>query len=222
MKHEDKVKDVGRGRPKSEKHREVALGLLFAAEHTLATKGHTEITSREIADLAGTNQAMIRYYYDCKDGLLSTVVENALKAKSRRFDDFERDIGANDHCLMRDFISLLIQEFLGATPLYRMVSAELSNNESLIKSRYSGHAGKTFAQVCRILERFKTVGILKPCTDIRQAAFTLVCFIHSPIALSPILHEFRTTMVDLNSDAWADHVTNMMLLSYGTHAKDQD
>lgn len=204
-----------RGRPRSDKHRDVALGLLSAAEHALAIKGHTEITSREIADLAGTNQAMIRYYYDCKDGLLSTVVENALRAKSRRCDEFERKLGKDDGCSMRNFVALLMEEFLGSAALYRVVSAELANDGSIIKSRYSGHARKTFAQVVRILDRFRELGILDADTDSWHAAFTLVCFIHSPIALSPILDEFQTSLKELSSDPWIDHVSGLMLARYG-------
>ena len=222
MERDEKGRDTCRGRPKSEKHREVALELLSAAERTLSTKGYTEITSRELADLAGTNQAMIRYYYDCKDGLFSTVVENALRTKSRKFDEFERGIGDMGGCAMRAFVALLVEEYLVKAPLYRVLLAELANTDSLIKARYSGQARRAFIQKCRILDKFKAAGILGAHADTRLAAFTLVCFINGPIALSTTLEDFQTSIAEICSEAWIDHVTGIMLLSYGPAAKGQN
>ncbi len=204
-----------RGRPPRESQRDVALDLLAAAKETLNMKGHSEITMRELAGLAGTNQAMISYYYDSKDGLFSAIVEDALRTKRKKLDEFEAGLAKIEGCRMRAFLALLMEHYLKSVSLYRIISAELTNNRSLIRRRYAGRGRKMYNQVERILSKMKALGTLRPDANIKHAIITLTCFVHGPIALSPIIEEFQTSMDELCSPEWIDHLTALMLLRFG-------
>lgn len=66
--------------------KEVRQALLTAAEDLLQTREKPEgITSREIAAAAGTNAAMINYYYGSKEKLLTEAVEEILDLSSEVF-----------------------------------------------------------------------------------------------------------------------------------------
>ncbi len=56
-----------RGRPAADQHRDVVRDLISAAERAMEHRTPEEVTLREIADAAGTTEAMIQYYFGNKE-----------------------------------------------------------------------------------------------------------------------------------------------------------
>jgi AcrR family transcriptional regulator len=211
----DRKMKPARGRPRADAGRHVSSALLDAAESALRLKGHGELTSREIASLACTNQAMIKYYFDGKEGLFSTLIEIALNRVVADLQQFERDLGNVPGNPTKSLITLLTHHYFSAAPLYKVLMNELRNDNSSIRNRYVKRGSRTFLHVCRILQKFVKLGFFKADTNIRYAAFTIACLIEAPIALSPVIDQMGFTMGELNGDPWISHVTTMLETQFG-------
>lgn len=68
----------GLGRPSSRVSRNVMEDIIRATETCLEHKNPQEISTKEIASLAGTRSAMVYYYFGSKDGLLLEIVRRGL------------------------------------------------------------------------------------------------------------------------------------------------
>ena len=84
--------EFGRGRPRTSAARKVYDDLISAAERCLTEKRCIQLTAREIASAAGTNEAMIKYYFGSKDVLLSVVLQHQLSNMSADLADLEAHI----------------------------------------------------------------------------------------------------------------------------------
>jgi len=204
-----------RGRPRSDAHRHVCSALLDAAEAGLRIKGHSELTSREIASLANTNQAMIKYYFDGKEGLFSALIEKALESVGDELSALERDLDTMPARPTKSLIVLLTKHYFSAAPLYKVLMDELRNERSAVRQRYVKRGSRTFAHICRILRKFVKLGIFKPDANVRYAAFTIACLIETPVALSPVIGQMGFTLEELKSDPWIDYISGMLDREFG-------
>jgi AcrR family transcriptional regulator len=68
-----------------------------ATEHAPATKTAKEITVREISMAAGTNEAMIHYYFGSKEGLIVAMFQDTMRLPPHNCDD-----GILDPVFLRD------------------------------------------------------------------------------------------------------------------------
>jgi AcrR family transcriptional regulator len=131
-----------RGRPPSERQRHVVQDLIGATEQALANKTAKEITIREISTAAGTSEAMVRYYFGNKDGLLLAVIHELMDASPHR-----RDKEVLDACLTAKSIKPLVDElckFHYARPnLVKMVVVELLSAPSKVKEEYMRRYGNS-------------------------------------------------------------------------------
>jgi len=209
-----KAKSI-RGRPRSDARRHVCSALLDAAEAGLRVKGHSQLTSREIASLAHTNQAMIRYYFNGKEGLFCALIEKALESVIDDLTRLEQDLDTLPERPTKALILLLTRHYFSSAPLFKVLMDELRNENSAIRKRYVKRGSRTFAHICRILRKFVKLGIFKPDANVRYAAFTIACLIETPVALSPVISQMGFTIEELKGDAWIDYVSGMLDREFG-------
>lgn len=67
------------GRPQSADDTQSRERLLSAAREQFSKRGYAATTTRDIARLAGTNPAMIRYYFNNKAGLFQAVLHETIQ-----------------------------------------------------------------------------------------------------------------------------------------------
>ncbi len=75
-----------RGRPRSTGAEDVRDALLSAARDLFLRYGYRAVSSRQIADSAGANVAMIRYYFGGKPGLYKEMLQGVLQPLRARLD----------------------------------------------------------------------------------------------------------------------------------------
>jgi AcrR family transcriptional regulator len=211
----DNTKLSSRGRPRSGANRRVSDALLGAAQAGLHLKSFDELTSREIALSAGANSAMIKYYFDGKDGLFSTLIENALKKSAAALNALEKDIGHIEGSPTRALVALLVEHYYSNAPLYKVLMDELRNQNSVIRQRYMRRASRTFVQVTRIINKLIELGVYRPDTNVRHAAFTITCLISTPISMSPMIEQLGFTMDELEGEAWINSISGMLEREFG-------
>jgi AcrR family transcriptional regulator len=200
----------GRGRPRFGDQRHVPEALLDAAEAGLRLKSYDELTAREIALSAGTNPAMIQYYFDGKGGLFSALIDKALKQIATELDALETNILNVKGSPTRALIAILAQHYCSHASLYKIVIDELRNEHSGIRRRYFRRGARTSVQVGRILQKLVRAGIYKADTDVRRAVFIITCLISTPISMSPVVNQLGFTLEELSSDAWIDWISALL------------
>ena len=207
---EGHAKIAGRGRPRFDDQRHIPEALLEAAEAGLRVKSFDELTAREIAQSAGTNAAMITYYFDGKNGLFLALIEKSLKNISAELEALEANILTVKGSPTRALIALLTRHYYSNVRLYKVVQDELCNEHSGIRRQYMKRGPRTFVQVTRILKKLVRAGVYKPDTDVRRAGFLITCLISTPISMSPVVDWTGFTLEELKGDAWIDAISAML------------
>jgi TetR/AcrR family transcriptional regulator len=75
-----------RGRPKAASAEHVREALMNASRDLFLRYGYRNVSSRQIADAAGANVAMIRYYFGGKPGLYKEMLQGVLHPMRARLD----------------------------------------------------------------------------------------------------------------------------------------
>ncbi|MCX6640740.1 MAG: TetR family transcriptional regulator [bacterium] len=106
--------------------------ILQAAFHSFCLKGFKGTTTREIAQLAKVNIAMVHYYFDNKEDLYLRVVRPIFILLSRRLRRAATSSGDPNHCLSAVIDAYF--DFLLAFPLFpRLMMWELAEGAPRVK-----------------------------------------------------------------------------------------
>jgi AcrR family transcriptional regulator len=160
-----------------------------ATEHALATKTAEEITVREISMAAGTNEAMIHYYFGSKEGLLVAMFQDAM-----RFSPHNCDSGILDSCVaersIRPLVDLLHRFYHSRPNLMRMTVLELANASSEIKEAYtSRYCRSTPMLIKTIINAMKDANIYRKDVDLTFVSMSLLGMIMAR-SCYPLLPKF--------------------------------
>lgn len=109
------------GRP-SEKT-EARDKLIFHARELFVTTAYEKVSTRKIAENAGVNIAMIRYYFGSKQGLFETMLRETIKPIQRQMKDFVKK-GSQESLieLMRSYYQTMVN-----TPDFPRLIAQIMN-----------------------------------------------------------------------------------------------
>jgi AcrR family transcriptional regulator len=195
-----------RGRPPVQIQRHVIQDLMAAAETTLAHKTAKEATVREIATEAGTNEAMIGYYFGSKDGLLVALFQDVMnKAPSTRA---EKIITA---CIDQESIRPLVEQMynycFSRKSLIRMISLEMLANTSPIRDIYlDKYSGFTESFISHVIDEMIDKGVYNKHPNVHFFSITIMSTIMMPTAF---LHPSASAhdSCKANSPEWIDHIS---------------
>lgn len=139
--------------------------ILDAAIAVLAREGIAETTTRKIADEAGVNQAMLRYYFGSKDDLLFAVLQEMMHQTREVVQ--QATLSGNDlRELLLDGLLGFWRQFESRTELqvmqYELTLYALRNPSSawLARQQYDGYCSVVealFAEGCARAERGSAV-----------------------------------------------------------------
>lgn len=201
-----------RGRPRGAARLRVTEQLLQASERLLHECSHLELTERRIAAEAGVDEAMIRYYFGGKDGLL-------LDLTLRRCDEIEEQIAALDGyggetpAVTQRIVQALIEAYHSKPWIMRIMVSETTRRDSLIRSRFIERFGPVGAQglvagpVRALVERLQAAGVYRSDVDAAQTTMSLIAIIAGPMIIAPLSGETETSLAHFRSATWVAHVT---------------
>jgi AcrR family transcriptional regulator len=152
-----------------------------ATEKALAKKTATEITVREISVAAGANEAMVRYYFGSKEGLLITMLQNFMND-----GPYARDKEILELCVNSKSIGPLvdaISDFYYSHPnVMRMIIVETFNATSEVKNAYmKRYSHSTCNLVQTVIDGMKEAGIYRDDIDTAFMTQSLIRLIIWPI-----------------------------------------
>ena len=194
----------GRGRPKDPaKQQEQKQKLILAAKNLMREKSYKSITIREIGTAAGVNSAMVKYYFDSKEGLFLAAV-NSFPAE--HFDQIQALV--NQKNPIKHFIKFAVVVFGQDAGLARFIHDEILKEDCPLRDQFiSGFPTKIAALLPELVaaelkQRGLTVAI-----NTKYAAFNLMSMIIMPQLGAPIRQAaWKITDDELSQDAWVDHL----------------
>lgn len=203
-----------RGRPRRDARIRVTEQLLEAAERLLKDCSHIELSERRIAAEAGVDEAMIRYYFGSKDGLL-------LDLTLRHCDEIEEQIAALDGygsatpAVTQRIINALIEAYFSKPWIIRIMVLETTRKDSLIRSRFIERFGPVGAQglvagpVRALVERLQQAGIYRRDADAAQTALSMIAAVTGPLLIAPLSGDTETSLRQFRSASWLAHLTSL-------------
>lgn len=201
-----------RGRPSAQRQRHVIQDLIEAAEHVLESKTAKEITVREISTAAGTNEAMIRYYFGSKEGLLVAMLDEFMAGSPCKDNEQISEL-----CLSQRSIGPLVEalcDFYYSRPTHiRMIITELLNSSSEVKNAYvKRYDRSTRILVQSVISAMVDANIYRKEVGPSFVAMSLIRLIISPIMESAAA-EVASMPREISNGQWAEYVTRIIDLT---------
>jgi TetR/AcrR family transcriptional regulator len=111
--------------------------LILSAQSCLHRKSHLEITSRDIAEGAGTHASMVNYYFNNKNGLFYALIDETMSVADCCLRQIEHDIEANTGDPTEIIVRGLVRTYPLGTPSMSVGIIEIFRQRSEIKEAYA-------------------------------------------------------------------------------------
>lgn len=200
-----------RGRPADPaKQQQQKEKLLDAAQALLAIKPYREVTIRDLADHARLNSAMVRYYFDNKEGLFLALLDHMSK---QHFVNMKQIYSQQEP--IKKFIHFMLKMLTQNNSLARLIHDEFANDNSKLGEAFIERFPKKMAKILPQLIKANT-----SITDDRKAkyaAFSLISMIIMPfVGRSVRERAWEIDDAELASSEWAEHVYSMFSRGCGS------
>jgi AcrR family transcriptional regulator len=192
---------ASKGRPRIDesKERDVLNALLSAAGQCLESADASQITVRRIAEIAGVNQAMISYYFDSKEGLLSSFYERDHQDLTRKLNRFLRALDADSEgqYSIEGLMEMIEDHFCERKGLFVLMHSEVMDGRSAVYNTYMQRlAGRGYASVVKIMAALMRRGRCRTDVTPEHAAYMVCSLCAIPFLLGPIFDSAFHTKVD--------------------------
>jgi len=199
-----------RGRPpRAKDDQAVRKALLLAARQCLAEKSAKSVTIRELAERAGTNSAMIRYYFENKEGLFTATLDHLLsEGMMKRAEDLHT-LAPRQRSLK--LVRMFLQQHREHPWLARLIADEVLNSDNSLREQFiNGPAAKGAKMMRGYIEMQKVDGYFRADLDVSMAAVSLISLLVFPFIGRPVVkasHGIDITEIDL--DVWSEHTVSI-------------
>ena len=137
------TKTSSRGRPSDPQKQQLQKDkLLDAAQALLAIKPYKEVTIRDLADHAGLNSAMVRYYFNNKEGLFLALLDQMSK---QHFVDMKQIASQQEP--IKKFIQFMLKMLTQNNSLARLIHDEFANDNSKLGEAFIERFPKRMAKI---------------------------------------------------------------------------
>ena len=199
-----------RGRPRRCADRNLSDSLLMAAETQLRDKSHLDLTSREIAEAAGTQAAMVNYYFQGKEGLLLALFKKTAKDVDQHLEAMEADIESNDEDPTERIVRGLIAAYYPHAALTPMFFIELFRADTPIGALYSDREFSS-VRIERMIRKLIAKGIYRPELDPVVATWMLLGLVITPLAAMPMCPvQLDASTGSLPTETWIENIVPML------------
>ncbi|MFY9329447.1 MAG: TetR/AcrR family transcriptional regulator [Georgfuchsia sp.] len=206
-----------RGRPAASKKRNLSDMLLSAAEKCWhEKKSHLDVTSREIAELAGTHSGMVNYYFGSRDGIFSALLEAQIARSAKCLKQIEAAIEAGNG----DPTEILVRGLFDAyypsdTPSERqsILLVEILRQGSPIREVYLRRGGsQPFACAKALVKNLIARGAFKQDLDPVPTTQIILSLVMAPLALAPVwqLTDSDANPMSANRESWIAKVVQLV------------
>jgi len=204
------MKSASRGRPANpEKQVEQKMKLITAAADLLSKQSYRSITIRQLGEQAGVNSAMIRYYFDNKQGLFIALLD---EMSTHHFAEMKTVFQSDNP--IKSFIHTMLTMLNHNPGLALMLHDEVLQQDSEIKSAFIERFPKRMAKVLpQLIQQQISAGRLRSNLNPKYAAFSLMGSIVFPFLATPIREEaWEIKSLELAQPEWVEHIYNLFMM----------
>ncbi|WP_047048349.1 TetR/AcrR family transcriptional regulator [Vibrio mexicanus] len=186
------------GRPTE--HTDARQLLVSAARGLFITQSYEKVSTRKIAQEAGVNVAMIRYYFGSKEGLFETMVRETIAPMKLQVQRLFKDV---THKNLVDLMRTYYQEMSKSPQFPRLVAQVMNMPESQPQRQLVEKALDDVSRPMQeaIISRISADSVLKPGFEPRLCKFSFLSLMVFPfIAPSSLLakHDIQINEAFLN------------------------
>jgi AcrR family transcriptional regulator len=202
-----------KGRPNGRARRDLPRVLMHAAESSLHGKSHLDLTSRDIAMVAGTHAGMVNYYFNSKDCLLAALVENARDITNRRLKKIEEDLDNGIGDATETLVRGLLESYHPHSAISSIIFIEIFRPDSPIAQSYRDYSKRNesvFVRLNGLLQKLVSKGVYRHDLDTDAAVWMLMSLIIGPLILAQVWRVGGTPSEPICSEDWFEHVVRYM------------
>jgi AcrR family transcriptional regulator len=214
-----------RGRPPGGNERNLSDSLLAAAESRLHEKSHLDLTSREIAETAGTHPGMVNYYFQGKEGLLLTLLDNVADDNVRHLDAIDAIVDSCDDDPTELIVRELIDAFYPHADVISMFFIEVLRGADPIRMFFSQRRDFLFVRMEKVIRKLVAKGIYRQGLDAKATTWMLFSLVIGPLVLTPMCQARDASTEPMPTDVWIDNIVRMLrkeLLAQAPRWQDRD
>jgi AcrR family transcriptional regulator len=191
------------GRPPSGEAADVRERLLEAARELVIDVGFDRASTKDIAERAGVNPAMISYYFENKAGLGQEMMRAAVAPLIERLEKFASNAGPR--LGVSDFMRTYMQTIAEHPSLPQLIVREvLPVNGRFRNVFFDELAGKAAVLLPAAMRRARAEGQLRADADDTLAALSLLSLAAFPFVAAPVIQ--AALQVDLEDPAFQERL----------------
>ncbi|WP_340268589.1 TetR/AcrR family transcriptional regulator [Sphingobium mellinum] len=181
----------------------------MAAENQLRDKSHLDLTSREIAEAAGTHAGMVNYYFQGKDGLLMALLKNAAKDVDRHLDAMEAAIESGDDDPTERIVRGLIAAYQQKAAVISIFYIELFRVGSPVNVFYSEHREYNSVRIEKMIRKLVAKGVYRQDLDPVAVTWILLSLVIGPsMPMCPV--QIAGAIGSVPTEVWIDNIVRML------------
>jgi AcrR family transcriptional regulator len=207
-----------KGRP-SKNADDAREALIMAAKQKFVSKPYDRVSIRELAQLAGVNSAMIKYYFQSKEGLYKAMI---LDVTGQVFTGIQTKLNGGKLESLEEYFSCFSEVIKQSPEFPLLMLKEVILNQGVCREYFLANIGQVHMQVFdQIYNHFKAIGKLKDDIDPLFFRMSLMGLTLYPWYLREIMGRFEGVIYD--DDFVQRLVThNSNLMQYGCFKGETD
>lgn len=200
-----------RGRPRKQQHTCVSDELLRALGELLSRKSPPEITLKEVAEIAGTSQEMVRYYFENKEGLLTALVRQSIACVGTALASLEQELAMEVANPTDRIVRCLTYIYLSQRAATKIYWYEHARTRSASRKTYlSGRSNMIVEKLHEIVVRLIDRGTYAADIDPSQIAVMMMSLTGCPVRLLETLSPQWVSEDRLRDEQWIDNVVKLI------------
>ena len=188
--------------------------IVNAAQELFAHKGFQSTTVREIAARAGVNIAMVYYYFQTKEKLYRTIIEDSFQSLAQLLIacvEADRKVEENLYCLIKVFIGFFAENRILHRIMLREIAARSEHIEVIVKKYIS----RNFALINGVLQEGVRGGVFRP-VDTVLTTFSLIGMILHYFNAEPVIRRLvGEQQAELITRYLPEHVFDLLMKGIG-------
>ncbi|NQZ06773.1 MAG: TetR/AcrR family transcriptional regulator [Algicola sp.] len=137
--------------------------LIAAARKKFVSKSYDKVSIRELAQLAGVNSAMIKYYFESKEGLYKAMIT---EVTGQVMKNIKSHLGSGQFDSLEDFFRSFVEMIKESPEFPLLMLKEMVLNQGVCREYFIERIGFEHMQVFdQVYHHFKDSGQLKDNVD---------------------------------------------------------
>ncbi len=209
-----------KGRPSAQSANDSARALLIAAaRQKFVSKPYDKVSIRELATLAGVNSAMIKYYFQSKEGLYKAMI---LEVTGQVMSNIQQQLQSGQMDNLEDFFRIFVEVVKQSPEFPLLMLKEVVLNQGVCQDYFIEQMGSHHMKVFdQIYWHFEQAGKLKANVDPLLFRMSLMGLMLHPWHMREVVCKVEGISYDDDFlEAMIKH--NSQLMQFGLFASDSE